>query len=430
MLLIRLYRRARSLAGRLLRRLRGIPVIQAQAAAPQRAVTDLLTPAEPLNIRLDPALAAKPRLNVLLPGLAMHCMSGGPNTALSLAYRMAAHGVPVRYVATGIPPDPDHRPLWRHIMGLAGIHERFDHVEVVTGHDRSRPLPLGENDVFLATAWWTAQQAKSALPLMRCKKLLYLVQDFEPGLHAFSSHYALALDTYELDCYAIVNHRLLYDYFVAERVGRFGDPAFQSRCIVLDPAVDRAHFHPGARAAAGPRTLLFYARPNTAMRNLFELGVVALDAASARGAFDGADWRLLGIGDSFAPIRLSGGREIRSLPWMGFADYASRMRTADVLLSLMLSPHPSYPPLEMAASGGLVVTNVFGTKTAERLAELSPNILAARPSVESIADAVARAVARAGRQPDGALSAPASWDESFAPVLPFALRAWRECLAA
>jgi hypothetical protein len=84
----------------------------------------------------------------------------------------------------------------------------------------------------------------------------------------------------------------------------------------------------------------------------------------------------------------------------------------------------------MAASGGLVVTNVFGTKTAERLAELSPNILAARPSVESIADAVARAVVRAGEKREGALLAPASWDESFAPVLPFALRAWRECLAA
>ena len=390
----------------------------------------LFAPAHPLNLRLDPGLASRPRLNVLIPGLAMHCLSGGPNTALNLAYRMAAHGVPVRYVATDIPADRDVQPLLRHVMRLAGIETRFEHVEIATGHDRRSPLALGENDVFLATAWWTAQMVKHALARMRCKRFLYLVQDYEPGLHAFSSHYAMADETYGLDYFAIVNHRLLYDHLVANRVGRFGDPQFASRCAVLDPAIDRTHFYAGERSASGPRTLLFYARATSARRNLFELGVAALNAAAGRGVFDRDDWRLLGIGEPFFPLRLAGGHILRPLPWLEYEGYAHWMRSADVLLSLMLSPHPSYPPLEMAAAGGLVVTNTFGTKTASRLAEIAPNILAAEPTVEAIAAAIEQAVARAGQPAAGILQAPATWDESFAPVMPFVMRAWRECTAA
>ena len=36
------------------------------------------------------------------------------------------------------------------------------------------------------------------------------------------------------------------------------------------------------------------------------------------------------------------------------------MRESAVGLSLMISPHPSYPPLDMAHLGRLVVTNRFG----------------------------------------------------------------------
>ena len=390
----------------------------------------LFEPAVQLNIGIDPGLAARARLNVLIPGLAMHSLSGGPNTALNLGYRMAAHGVPVRFVATDLPADRDQRPLLRHMMRLAGIDTRFEHVEIASGHDRRVPLLLGENDVFLATAWWTAQMVKGALPKMRCKRFLYLVQDFEPGLHAFSSLYALADETYGLDYYAIVNHALLHDYMVANRVGRFGDPQFAARCVVLDPAIDRAHFYPGERAASGPRTLLFYARPTTAQRNLFELGVAALNAAAERGAFDRGDWRLYGIGEPFAPHRLAKGHRLSPLPWLEYESYARWMRSSDILLSLMLSPHPSYPPLEMAAAGGMVVTNTFGTKTAARLAQIAPNILAAAPTVEAIAGAIELAAARAGQPVAGPSRAPATWDESFAPVMPFVMRAWRECTAA
>jgi glycosyltransferase involved in cell wall biosynthesis len=97
------------------------------------------------------------------------------------------------------------------------------------------------------------------------------------------------------------------------------------------------------------------------------------------------------------------------------------MRDSDVLVSLMLSPHPSYPPLEMAACGGLVVTNSFGVKTPERMHELSPNILVAEPTIEAVATKIVEAVRRLGdvaaRRAGAELGLPGSWDEAFAPVL-------------
>ena len=51
----------------------------------------------------------------------------------------------------------------------------------------------------------------------------------------------------------------------------------------------------------------------------------------------------------------------------------------------MLSPHPSHPPLEMAAAGARVVTNRFATKD---LGQLSPAILSVEPAVPDLAAAM------------------------------------------
>ncbi|MBI2311649.1 MAG: glycosyltransferase [Betaproteobacteria bacterium] len=394
----------------------------------------LLSPALPLNLDLRNEPAAAPRLNVLIPGLAMRCMSGGPNTALNLTYRMAAQGVAIRYIATDVPPDPDLAPLWRHLETLSGIGRRLPNVEIVSGHDRGKPLRIGPEDVFFATAWWTAQMVKDALPRMSRKKFIYLIQDYEPGLHQYSTRYAMALETYGLDFVPIVNHPLLFDYFAANRVGRFRDPGFCRRAGVLNPAIDRTRFYwEGARPGRA-RKLLFYARPHSADRNLFELGVAALHVALRRGVFDGAAWEFHGIGDSFEPVPLDAARVMAPLPWMDFDAYARELRSADILLSLMLSPHPSYPPLEMAACGGIAVTNSFDCKTPERLVQISRNIVAAEPAIDAIVAALSEAVKMAedcqARERHSAISAPGSWDESLSEILPFAMEAWRECRGA
>ena len=56
----------------------------------------------------------------------------------------------------------------------------------------------------------------------------------------------------------------------------------------------------------------------------------------------------------------------------------------------MYTPHPSLVPIEMASAGMLTVTNSFENKTAEALAAISPNLIAAEPGVEAIAAALGR----------------------------------------
>ncbi len=100
----------------------------------------------------------------------------------------------------------------------------------------------------------------------------------------------------------------------------------------------------------------------------------------------------------------------------------------------MLSPHVSYPPLEMAAAGATVVTNVFSVKTAERLRSISPNLLAVEPNVDAITNGLLEASERAtkaGGQNQLPISGlPRSWDEAFRDTLPAAMRMWTECQGA
>jgi hypothetical protein len=125
------------------------------------------------------------------------------------------------------------------------------------------------------------------------------------------------------------------------------------------------------------------------------------------------------MGDAFNPVPLGINATLESAPWLGFHEYARQMRESDVLLSLMLSPHPSYPPLEMAACGRPVVTTCFANKTAARLAELSPHIIGVEPTLEAISDGLVRAIAQPLAAPSGAkIQLPFSWSESLADLVP------------
>ena len=58
---------------------------------------------------------------------------------------------------------------------------------------------------------------------------------------------------------------------------------------------------------------------------------------------------------------------------------------------LIDTPHPSYPPLDLAASGAAVVTNTFDTAKTD-LTTFSKNIIASPPTDRALADAIARAI--------------------------------------
>ncbi len=373
--------------------------------------------AVPMHVQYRADPARRPTLNVLDSAWSVMGMTGGPNTVINLACRVARQGVPVRLVSTVAAATIDPKWLHQHAASLLGDGD-VPHIEVASAVQAGPPLQVGPGDVFLATHWTTAQQLKAVLPKMRCRQFFYMLQEFEPGFYAWSSNFALAVETYGLDYWPIINQATLADYLLTQPLGRLNDPIVRDRAIVFEPAVDATLFHPGpASAPPRPRRLLFYARP-TNTRNLFGLGLLALRQAVADPAFAG--WEFLSIGSrgSVPDLPLGNGQVLRRAPWMDYAGYGEALHRADVLLCPMLSPHTSYPVLEMAACGGLSVTNTFATKTSEALAAISENIVAVEPTVEAMVQGLIQSASRVngGHCGSAASNLPRDWGAALDPV--------------
>jgi hypothetical protein len=387
----------------------------------------------PLHVRVEAGLP--PALNVLQPILSPDSMTGGPNTIVLLAALAAESGIPVRIVTNRAGHRTD--PAWfaAHVASLLG-RPPPPGLQVAAGSEPAAPALVGEDDLWLATHWTTAQGIRPVLPRMRRRWFLYLVQDFEPGFYAWSSNYALALETYAMPHRAMINEAFLAEHLRTQGPGLYADPAFlDTQCTVFEPAVDRRLFHPPNPSAQRsevdnkPRRLLLYARPTNA-RNMLGLGLQALRAAIDQGAFAGA-WEFASIGGrgSLPAIALGGGHTLRPAPWASYATYAESLRQADLLLCPMLSPHTSYPVLEMAACGGMVVTNVHGPKTAAALNALSPDILGVAATVQGFVDGLRRAAAQCGGTRQDRLTLGADWDNVLRPAAVWAAAAVQELSA-
>ncbi len=373
----------------------------------------------PLCVEIAASKSAHPRVNLVLPSLLMAHMSGGPNTAVNLVARLAAMGVPMRFLSSEQGVEPNRELLWNHIESLTGIDSRAMDIELGDASNPGDKAEIGENDIFFGTAWWTVQKLAPILPKMRIQKFLYLIQDYEPGLSAWSTEHSMALETYSMDMVPVVNSHVLRDHFIENRVGRFADRNFAGESLAFEPAIDRNFFFPEPKQSRRPNRLLFYARPLSAHRNLFELGVCALHNAALTGLFSDGNWELRYIGDAVSETKIGNDVVIRASPWMAYSSYARLMRNSDVLLSLMLSPHPSYPPLEMAACGGVVVTNNYGCKTQQRMSEYGSNIFAPEPTVKALVQTLTHAanLVKSGSLDKPKSILPATWAESFEPVL-------------
>ncbi len=211
----------------------------------------------------------------------------------------------------------------------------------------------------------------------------------------------------------LINTEMLFDHLVEEGFGSVG-----ARGLAFEPAFPESLYfrHPGG--GNGRRTFLFYARPNN-VRNLFHRGLEAIQASLVAGDL-GPDWDFHFVGKDIPPVTLPHGVEperAENLPW---PDYAALIRRVDVGLTLMNSPHPSYPPLDLAACGAVAVTNRFGPK--QSLERYSANIICAELSTEALADAISQAVRLAADEEQRVRNASAdglarSWSTSLAPVV-------------
>jgi hypothetical protein len=391
------------------------PEARTPGAAVVRALDEKIAP-----LRLEVRADAQPRVNLLVPTIDLAHFFGGYIAKFNLARRLAERGARVRVVT--VDPTGPLPSGWREqLQGYDGLAGVLDRVELSFAREADA-LTVSPGDAFVATTWWTAHVAHAAVEDLGAERFLYLIQDPEPFPFPMGSLAALADASYALPHAAVYSTALLRDFHRSRGIGVFadGEQAGDRRSTWFDNAITPvAPPAPEELAARRPRRLLFYARPEPhAARNMFELGMLALRRAVGAGAFDDG-WRLRGIGTVGAGRRLDLGRglELELVPRAAQDRYGALLREHDVGLALMYTPHPSLVPIEMASAGLLTVTNTFENKTGEALTAISPNLVAASPTVDGVAEALSRAAGAAGdieaRARGAHVAWSRDWDQSF-----------------
>ncbi|HET9346893.1 MAG TPA: hypothetical protein VFO05_14465 [Candidatus Limnocylindrales bacterium] len=364
--------------------IRGVPPAPAREAP---AVPGLDGVAELHRITPRRAKAGSgPRLNLLIPTLAPRRAFGGTRTALDLFDALAAH-FPRRRIVSFTPVAPAVvDTLAGFALGNADDEQAPDRVIVAAPGGTGTDLAVAPDDIFLATFWTTAELAGRLVRWQATtfggepRPFAYLVQDFEPGFYPWSAQFELARATYTagVPTIAVVNSSLLADYLDQHGL------TFAER-FVFEPRLDeRLRALLAGPASERRRRIVAYGRPGTP-RNAFPLVVDGLRAWVRRGGAGG--WEVVSAGEPHPPVDLGRGIRIGRLGKLSIDAYGALLRESAVGLSLMVSPHPSYPPLDMAHLGLRVVTNRFGPKD---LSSWHENIVSVGSmTAEGIADALA-----------------------------------------
>ena len=360
------------------------------------------------------------RVDIIHPAVDLKHFFGGFIAIFNLARRLAEHGHRVRVIALEPPGPPAD---WRsRLARYEGIGDFAGEFEIAFAADRREPIPISPDDALVATHWTAAHVAAKALPELRADRFLYLIQEYEPFIFPMGSAAALARASYDLPHAALFSTELLRDWFAANAIGVFADgrehgerssATFDNAITPVGP-VDADDLR-----REGPRRLLFYARPEVhAARNLFEVGMMALDAAIAAGGFSG--WELAGVGT----VELGGGAlelprsraTLRLIPRGPQADYGRCSAHS------MRAWRSCTRPTRASCHRDGRRRNAHGDEHVReqgrrRARAISSNLIAAEPTVEGVAAALGVAEARAGdlgeRARGSRVAWPASWDEAL-----------------
>ena len=347
----------------------------------------------PLTLR--PSTSEPRRVNLLLATIDFKVLFGGYIGMFNLALRLSRAGHAVRIVL--LDETEVRLDEWRgRIARYPGLERLFDEVEVAYRYDRGAPLDVSPADGFVATSGWSAHVAHKAVRALGRERFLFLIQEYEPFFGPMNTNTALLRQAYDFPQFGLFSTEILRDYFRRERIGLYETPDGDARSAVFSNAIQR--FAPTRAGLERPsRRILFYARPeHHAARNMFEMGIAALCRLFADPEIVQAGWTAHGIGTTGSADRLelAPGLFLGMMPKTSLSGYTAMLPGFDVGLSLMLTPHPSLVPLEMAAAGLVTVTNTFANKTAEALGAISPNLIGAKPTLEGIVDALRKAIAR------------------------------------
>ena len=358
------------------------------------------------------------RVWVLLPTFNPDIMFGGYKALIELVVALHSAGFSIAMLVTE--DGKANKRYLLHRQTSSRVRDVLAAADVFTKNDLYEQ-EISRSDLVLAYSAWDLHIAAEMAALTDNALPYLLAQEYEPIFYDNSSVRVMCEERYQVPHHALINSRMLETYFRGRGVGPFA-PGARGRHVVFEHKVNRLR-----PASAGPhrhrsnRLLAVYARPEGhAARNLFEIALLALQAACGSGAF-GPEWSFIGLGSlsELPPIPLGGGHELRLEMKVSESDYVARMSELDIGLSLMFAPHPSVVPFEFATTGALVITNTYENRSAEELRAICPNFVPCEPSVQGVQAALSEALRRVGDVEDRWTNAYQprhdSWTEIFSP---------------
>ena len=365
--------------------------------------------AVPLSVFPVPRGGQK-RISIVTDSINQGSLFGGVGTAMILTALLAAsRGARLRVVTRTERALPANLHTVLALYGITLDSEvEFAFASI---HSPQAAIDVFDDELFVTTSWWTTEATLSSIAAPR---ILYVLQEdermFYPG---GDDHLRCSQLLSRQGLHIAVNTQGLLDHLASS-----GLPHLASTALAFEPAFP-AHVYRRRPGPDGRRRLLYYARPNH-VRNLFYFGLDVLDSAVARGIVDTSKWDILLVGAHIPAFQFCDGTTARRVEGLAWPEYAELAGTIDVGLCLMYTPHPSYPPLDLAASQAVVVTNRFGNK--QSLSSYCDNILCADLELDSMLATLQQALRLAEDEPERRRRFEAhrlqpDWQTALAPVV-------------
>lgn len=326
----------------------------------------------PLRVFTIPASSLK-RITLVTDSISDNSLYGGVGTALIFASLLAeSKQAMLRIVTRSERPQVSN---FNHILETYDIKISSE-IEFVFApyYDDKYELSISDNELFLTTSWWTTA---ATLASVKHDSVIYLLQEDERMFYPFGDERLRCEEILaNQDIRFVVNTRLLLDHLIASGLNNM-----VSHGIWFEPAFPKSIYFPRKSINKQKKQLMFYARPNN-LRNLFYFGIEVIEEAVIRNIIKLDEWDILLVGKDIPNIIFGNRYTPKKCEGFSWSEYAEFSGTIDLALSLMYTPHPSYPPFDLAASGAVVVTNRFGNK--RDLGSYSKNILCGDLDLEAM----------------------------------------------
>ncbi len=303
------------------------------------------------------------RLNILVPTLEPQHIFGGIATALKFFYKLAERlNFDTRIITTDsicTNSIASNYPSYSNFTLQYSDDEDPNHIISAVPRECGS-LVIRPNDIFIGTAWWTINHLDQINEFQRIEcdavsKHIYLVQDYEPHFYGWSSKSQLADNTYNNEYIKVYNTQLLRDYFYQRNKHSGIDftlrPSLNENiknCLLSNEGNEKK------------KIVCFYGRPS-AERNCIEIIFEALAIIKYKIPDEYDDWTFYSLGESYESD-IASELQIKILGKLSLEAYAELISESFIGISLMVSPHPSYPPFEMAAAAMHVYTNYYDNK--------------------------------------------------------------------